>query len=204
MRIAQYRARNERFDLKLPPLEDMFAVNAALNQIVEAVAADMLDLKRADFLLKSLRFAAQALKNSDKWPASIAHTDQPAPEVDLAATYGLPNDLDLNLSPELAFPPPVVILSGGGLAAAVEEPALSLSKGPASDLSSRAQADASADGVEGSAFPWAAPNSHPCPPSTTATTAPAVPTTPSASTFPSPPSPSSSARSSKPVARPPS
>ena len=26
MRIAQNRARNERFDLRLPPLEDMFAV----------------------------------------------------------------------------------------------------------------------------------------------------------------------------------
>jgi len=40
LRMAQARARNERFDLKLPPLEDMFAVQWALNQLVEAVAAE--------------------------------------------------------------------------------------------------------------------------------------------------------------------
>src|SRR5271157_791866 len=61
LRMAQARARNERFDLKLPPLEDMFAVQSALNQLIEAVAADMLDLKRAHFLLSSLRAAAKFL-----------------------------------------------------------------------------------------------------------------------------------------------
>src|SRR5271166_2851029 len=108
LRMAQTRARNERFDLKLPPLEDMFAVQSALNQLVEAVAADMLDLKHADFLLKSLRFAAQALKSSDKWQPSVYHTDQAAPAIDLAAEYGLPEDLDLNTPPEVAFPESVL------------------------------------------------------------------------------------------------
>ena len=42
---------------------------------------------------------------ADKWPASPYHSDQPAPAVDLTADYGLPNDLDLNTPPELAFPP---------------------------------------------------------------------------------------------------
>jgi hypothetical protein len=96
LRIAQYRARGERFDLRLPPLESMHAVQSALQQLVEAVAADMLDLKRADFLLKSLRFAAQSLK----------HAEQPAPAVDLAAEFGLPGNLDVNVLPEIAFPPP--------------------------------------------------------------------------------------------------
>ena len=58
LRSAQARARMERFDLKLPPIESMATVLSAVNQLVEAVAADMIDLKRADFLLKSLRFAA--------------------------------------------------------------------------------------------------------------------------------------------------
>jgi hypothetical protein len=106
LRIAQARARNERFDLKLPPIESMSAVLSALNQIVEAVAADMIDLKRADFLLKSLRFAAQALKTSDKWQASVYHTDAPAPAVNLQSEYGLPEDTDLDTPPEVAFPPP--------------------------------------------------------------------------------------------------
>jgi hypothetical protein len=110
MRIAQVRARNERFDLKLPPLESMPTVLSALNHIVEAVAADMLDLKRADFLLKSLRFAAQALKNaSASAPTSSAAANEIPGDVNLAAQYGLPNDLDLNLSPEQAFPPRVIL-----------------------------------------------------------------------------------------------
>jgi len=105
LRMAQSRARNERFDLKLPPLEDMFAVHSALNQLVEAVAADMLDLKRAHFLLAALRSASKNLLARDKWPASIAHSDQPGAAVDLAAEYGLPRDLDLGTPPEVAFPP---------------------------------------------------------------------------------------------------
>jgi hypothetical protein len=115
MRMAQARARAERFDFRLPAIESMPTVIAAINQLVEAVAADMIDLKRAEFLLKALRFASNTLKNSDKWPASPFHSDQSA-EVDLAAEYGLPPDLDLDTPPEVAFPPETshsVILSEG-------------------------------------------------------------------------------------------
>ncbi len=104
LRRAQARARMERFDLKLPPIESMSTVLSAVNQLVEAVAADMIDLKRADFLLKSLRFAAQALKSSDKWLPSVYHSDQSGPAIDLAAEYGLPADLDLDTPPHVAFP----------------------------------------------------------------------------------------------------
>ncbi len=107
LRSAQARARMERFDLHLPPIESMATVLSAVNQLVEAVAADMIDLKRADFLLKSLRFAAQALKSSDKWLPGVYYSDQPAPAIDLAAEYGLPADLDPNTRPEVAFPCPV-------------------------------------------------------------------------------------------------
>ena len=105
-RMAQYRARSERFDLKLPPIESMSTVLSALNQLVEAVAADMIDLKRADLLLKSLRFAAQALKSSDKWQPSVYHSDVAAPAINLEADYGLPEGIDVNTPPEVAFPPP--------------------------------------------------------------------------------------------------
>jgi len=108
LRMAQFRARGQRFDLRLPPLEDMFAVQSALNQLVEAVAADMLDLKRAHFLLKAVRSAAQNLKWADKWPASIAHSEHAA-DVDLAAEYGLPGDLDLSIPPQVAFPQSVIL-----------------------------------------------------------------------------------------------
>ena len=105
LRSAQARARMERFDLRLPPIESMASVLSAINQLVEAVAADMIDLKRADFLLKSLRFAAQALKSADKWLPSVYHSDVAGPAIDLAAEYGLPDDLDPNTPPEVAFPP---------------------------------------------------------------------------------------------------
>lgn len=131
-RMAQSRARSERFDLRLPPLESMSTVLSALNQLVEAIAADMIDHKRADLLLKSLRFAAQALKSSDKWQPSVYHTDVAAAAIDLATEYGLPQDLNLDTPPEVAFPPPA--------------------ESTFFDLSSRAQAAASAAGVEGPAF----------------------------------------------------
>jgi hypothetical protein len=118
LRIAQYRARGERFDLKLPPLESMHAVQSALTQLGEAIAADMIDLKRADRLMRLLGMASRNLLKSDKWPAGIAYSDQPGPAVDLAAEYGLPADIDVDTRPELAFPQPAnprgVILSGGG------------------------------------------------------------------------------------------
>ncbi len=139
MRIAQLRARRQRLLLTLPPLENMYAVQSALNQLSEAAAAGMIDLKQARFLLSVVRAAGQFLLHADKWQATPYHSEQPGAAVDLAAHYGLPPDLDLDLSPEAAFPDSV-ILSEGGLAAGVE--------GPASDLSSRAERS----GAEGPAF----------------------------------------------------
>jgi len=112
LHMAQHRARNERFDLKFPPLESMHAVQSALTQLAQALAADMIDLKRADKLLAVLRLASRNLLKSDKWPAGIAHSDQPGPAVDLTAEYGLPEGIDLDAPPEVAFPPPEPVLSG--------------------------------------------------------------------------------------------
>jgi hypothetical protein len=108
LRMAQRRARNERFDIKLPPLEDMFAVQSALSPLAEALAADMIDPKRAHALLSVLRLASLNFRNPEKWQTGLYHSDQPAPAIDLAAEYGLPGDLDLDTPPELAFPPPAV------------------------------------------------------------------------------------------------
>ncbi len=109
MRMAQYRARGQRFDLILPPLESMHAVQSALTQLSEALAADMIELKRADRLIRVLNLASRNLLKADKWPASPYHSDQPAPAVNLTATYGLPTDLDLSTLPDHAFPPRVIL-----------------------------------------------------------------------------------------------
>ena len=95
LRIAQIRARSQRFDLKLPPLESMSTVLSALNQIVEAVAADMIDLKRARIpSLTSLRLPrASSCKSRDKWHAqrrsSLTDPSPPPPSIS-TAEYGLP------------------------------------------------------------------------------------------------------------------
>jgi hypothetical protein len=103
LRLAQARARAERFDIKLPPLDDMYAVQSALAQLAEAVAADMIDLKRAHALMSVLRLMSLNLRHPEKWQANLYHSDQPA-ELDVAKEYGLPRDLDLDTPPEAAFP----------------------------------------------------------------------------------------------------
>ena len=118
MRMAQYRARNERFDLRLPPLENMHAVQSALSQILEALAADMIELKRARAMLTVLRQAADNFKHPDAWQPSAYMTDQSQPHPEnydsFEAEYGLPEQLDLNLRPEVAFPPPPVTNNHAG------------------------------------------------------------------------------------------
>ena len=119
LRIAQARARCERFHMQLPPLESMYAVQSALSQLAEALAADMIDPKRANSLLSVLRLVSLNFRHPEKWQTNLYHSDQPA-EVNIAKEFGLPRDLDLDTPPELAFPPAEassssVILSGGGV-----------------------------------------------------------------------------------------
>ncbi len=103
LRMAHYRARAERFYLTLPPLESMYAVQSALAQIAEALAADMIDIKRANALLSVLRLMSLNFRHPEKWQTSLYHSDVAA-EIDVAKQYGLPRDLDLDTRPEAAFP----------------------------------------------------------------------------------------------------
>src|SRR5271165_2903887 len=117
MRMAQYRARGERFDLRLPPLENMHAVQSALSQLMEALAADMIDPKRAHEIHSILRTAANNFKHPDAWKTSAYINDQSAPYPnsydEFEGEFGLPENLDLNAPPEVAFPPPPEPVSAG-------------------------------------------------------------------------------------------
>jgi hypothetical protein len=117
LRMAQSRARCERFHIQIPPLESMYAVQSALSQLAEALAADMIDPKRANSLLSVLRLVSLNFRHPEKWQTNLYHSDQPA-EINIAQEFGLPRDLDLDTPPDLAFPqsadPQSVILSGGG------------------------------------------------------------------------------------------
>jgi hypothetical protein len=145
MRMAQARARNQRFHLNLPPLENMHAVQSALTQLMEAVAEDMIDLKHANFLLSLLRQAANNFKKPEAWRASEYHNDRSAPSVtsyeEFEAEFGLPENLDLKVPPEVAFPAPETDtgcpvpagFAGAGVFAdgdTAPSPAASVSSGP--------------------------------------------------------------------------
>ena len=103
LRIAQARARCELFHIQLPPLESMYAVQSALAQLAEALAADMIDPKCANSLLSVLRLMSVNFRHPEKWQTNLYHSDQPA-EVNIAQEFGLPRDLDLDTPPDLAFP----------------------------------------------------------------------------------------------------
>ena len=106
MRMAQYRARGQRFYLQLPPLESMHAVQSALTQLSEALAADMIELKRADRLIRVLNIASRNLLKADKWPASPYHSDQRGSRCRSRRQLRPPQrPRSQHLSPELAFPP---------------------------------------------------------------------------------------------------
>jgi len=104
--MAQARAHGERFEFHLPPLESMHAVHSALSQLAEAIAAGVIDRRSAHLLLSVLRVASSNLRHPEKWQPNLYESDQPAPDVDVAAEYGLPADLDLDTQPAPAFPAP--------------------------------------------------------------------------------------------------
>ena len=111
MRMAQYRARHQSFNIVLPPLDSLCSIHSALSQVAEALAADMIDPRRAQGLLKALRFAKENLKDSLKddnahWHDTPYLTEDAAACDNFEADYGLPAGLDLHIPPEVAFPPP--------------------------------------------------------------------------------------------------
>ena len=134
LRMAQSRARHQRWDITLPPLDSLCSIHSALSQVAEALAADMIDPRRAQGLLKALRMAKENLKDIEHWHDTPYHNEDAGAYDNFEAEYGLPLGVDLNAPPEVAFPPPH----------------------GSSGFSSRAQAAASAAAVEGPAFSGAA------------------------------------------------
>ena len=110
MRRAQYRARHQRYDITLPPLDSLCSIQSALSEIAEALAADMIDPRRAQALLKLLRMSRENLKDGLKddnahWHDTPYRSESTAAYDRFEADYGLPEGIDLKVAPELAFPP---------------------------------------------------------------------------------------------------
>ncbi len=109
MKIAQARARGERIWIDLPPLEDMCAVQSAVAQVAEAIAAGVIELKRARALMTALRLAANNFRTVKAWRGHPYELDESHERVasypGLALEYGLPPKTDLDAHPEEVFPP---------------------------------------------------------------------------------------------------
>ena len=119
MRMARAVAQRLSYQLVLPPLDDMNAVQSALTHVAAALTAGLLERRRAGQLLYALQQAANNLRFLARAQAPSKATlapDANQPEAgrqrvvkeypEFEAEFGLPPGLDLTLPPQVAFPPP--------------------------------------------------------------------------------------------------
>ncbi len=118
MGMAQARARGERWRVQLPALEDMHAVQAGLMQVLDALATDSIDERRAGLLLYGLQQAASNVRAAAGWLGAsrfqVSHEDEMRADSypGLEREFDLPKGLDLDAPPEAAFPPAEVTVPG--------------------------------------------------------------------------------------------
>jgi hypothetical protein len=110
LRMAKAQADDERCRLKLPPLEDMHAVQSALMQVLDALDGQAIEPQRARLMLAGLRQAASNLRSPQAWTRSRFELSEfEDTHVDsypgLEEEFGLPKRVDLDGEPEAVFPP---------------------------------------------------------------------------------------------------
>ena len=111
LRAARTRARQQKAKLRLPLLEDPFAIHVAINQIGDAILHDEIDVPRGRLLMSLLRLADRNLKTMRNWKqeplfAADAATETVTEWPTFEQENELPPDFDLSVDPELAFPAP--------------------------------------------------------------------------------------------------
>jgi hypothetical protein len=106
LRMAQARARRQRVLLQLPPLEDLYAVQVSIGQVLNALLSGQLDKGLGGTVLYGLQQAATNLCRPVKvWEESRPfQCDQQLTLPGLEEEFGLPKGTDLNAPPEKAFP----------------------------------------------------------------------------------------------------
>jgi hypothetical protein len=107
VQAAQARRRGESCRIQVPVLDDMHAVQVSLMQVLDALADDRIDHKRAALMLYALQQASTNLNSTPNWKGSRprAEYDHPLRAVEaptLEAQYELPNDIDLDAPPDVA------------------------------------------------------------------------------------------------------
>ncbi len=93
--------------LQIPILDNMHAVQAAIQHVVDALAAGRIQNRRAALLLYSFQQAATGLNSTPEWkgqrPEIAADEPLSALEVDsLQRQYGIPYDANLDAPPDVA------------------------------------------------------------------------------------------------------
>ena len=121
LKMARARARGERCCVELPPLEDLYAVQVGIQQVLDALLSGQLDRHLGGVVLYGLQQAATNVRlPQEQWEQShrfnnVGKTVWPGFEKD----HGLPEGFDVDTPPDEAFPPPVT--SPGTIAPAGEE-----------------------------------------------------------------------------------
>jgi len=108
MQAAQARRRGETCRIHLPVLEDMHAVQSSLMQVLDALADDRIDHKRAGLMLYALQQASTNLIGTPGWKGKREQVEYAQPlraieAPDVAQQYDLPQGVDLELPPEAAL-----------------------------------------------------------------------------------------------------
>jgi hypothetical protein len=85
----------------------MHAVQVSLQQVLDALAEDRIDHKRAGLMLYALQQAAAVLNCTPEWegsrpPVELDHPLRAIEVPGLEAQYALPNDIDLEALPDVA------------------------------------------------------------------------------------------------------
>ena len=120
MKAARERAHSERVTLQLPVLDDLHAVQVSLMQLGEAIVHDEIDERKGRLLLAVLRLAASNLKAQGIWLDEVQRQDGDdvlymSENADFEQQYGLPEEFDLSVDPEVAFPPILPLNPNDGL-----------------------------------------------------------------------------------------
>ncbi len=108
VQMAQSRRKGDSCRLRLPILDNMHAVQVALQQVGDALADDRIDFRRANGLLYMLQQVAANLNNTRKWEGRRPQVEAAEPfraleAPDVLEEYGLPANVDLSLPPEAAL-----------------------------------------------------------------------------------------------------
>ena len=108
VQMAQSRRKGESCRLHLPVLDNMHAVQAALQQVGDALADDRIDYRRANGLLYMLQQVAANLNNTRDWQGRRPQVEAAEPfralePPDVAEEYDLPATLDLALPSDAAL-----------------------------------------------------------------------------------------------------